>query len=79
MFCTGGLDYKVFHNQDITLLAGKRVVEFNVTIIDDGLIESNETFSGRLCYSGNPRIIINDTKDTANVTILDCDSKFPCI
>ena len=79
MFCTGGLDYKVFHNQDITLLAGKRVVEFNVTIVDDDLIELNETFCGRLCYSGNPRIIINDTKATAKVKILDCDSKFLCI
>ena len=64
----------MFHNQDITLLAGKRVVEFNVTIVDDDLIELNETFCGRLCYSGNPRIIINDTKATAKAVPADVKS-----
>ena len=68
----GGVDYGDFNNTQVTLPAGETVVEFNVTIIDDHFIETNETFSGMLSLvTGNVGVSIDINTDTVAVTILD--------
>ena len=77
-YTAGGIDYDDFDNTQVTLPAGETVVDFNVIIIDDNFIETNEIFSGMLSIvTGDSQVIIDGTADTATVTILDeADSKF---
>ena len=72
MFYTGGVDYDSFDGSEVTLPAGETVVEFNVTFVNDSFLESIETFSGILSIvSGNSRVTVDSSTDTATVTILD--------
>ena len=78
IYCTGGVDYGNFDNTQITLPAGKTVVEINITVMDDDFIETSEAFSGMLSLvTGDVRVLIDSDANTATVTILDeADSMF---
>ena len=62
------------------LLKGQTMVKYNISIINDEIVESNETFNGSLSIiSANNRVFINNSADTATVTILDNDSMLLCV
>ena len=61
-------------NTTLTFSASMRTISFNVTVIDDDLVEGDETLTMRLeiLTVGNIALI----QPTAPVTILDDDSEF---
>ena len=74
------MDYRGFNNTLIMLLKGQTMVKYNISIINDEIVESNETFNGSLSIiSANNRVFINNSADTATVTILDNDSMLLCV
>ena len=74
---TGDEDYCGFDTIQLIIPQGEKTVNFNVTIKDDDLIELNETFSVHISnISGNSRVLIDNSTDTATVTIIDTDSMF---
>ena len=74
------MDYGGFNNALVTLSKNQTVVNYNISIINDEIIESNETFNGSLSiFSANNRVFINNSADTAIVTILDNDSVLLCV
>ena len=80
LICTGDIDYGGFNNALVTLSKNQTVVNYNISIINDEISESNETFNGSLSiFSANNRVLINNGADTAIVTILDNDSMLLCV
>ena len=74
------MDYGGFNNALVTLSKNQTVVNYNISIINDEIIESNETFNGSLSiFSANNRVFINNSADIAIVTILDNDSMLFCV
>ena len=47
-------------------------ISVRITIIDDGLLESNESFIVQLCHTSHP---LNDLCIQSKVTIVDDDGK----
>ena len=74
---TGDEDYFGFDTIQLIIPQGEKTVNFNVAIKDDNLVELNETFSVHISnVSGNSRVLIDNSTDTATVTIIDTDSMF---
>ena len=55
--------------------AGEMRKMVQVGIQNDSVLEAVEMFSASI-ISGEPNVIVNDTRSYANVTILDDDSEF---
>ncbi len=72
---SGGSDYTIIPTQ-ITLLAGQTVAVVDVSVIDDSILENNETVSVTILGidSGDTDISINTLANVATVTISDNDS-----
>ena len=51
-------------------------VSFNVTITDDNMLESNESFQLSINYSSLPNRVTVDNPSVVTVTIVDNDRKF---
>ena len=71
----GGVDYTTLSGT-VTILAGQTSAVIDVTgIIDDTIVEANETVIVKLTSitSGDPAISIDRAADTATVTIFDND------
>ena len=61
---------------NITFLAGRTKVVFNVTIVDDNVVETDENFTLTIDPSSLPSKILVGSPSQTRVTILDDDSKF---
>ena len=74
-FCfLGGSDYTGF-DMNITISANQQEFKFNVTIIDDNVLELFEVFGLDLEVIGSPRVVRDPSVDNAQVSINDVDSK----
>ena len=75
-FCfLGGSDYTGF-DMNITISANQQEFKFNVTIIDDNVLELFEVFGLDLEVIGSPRVVRDPSVDNAQVSINDVDSKY---
>ena len=74
-FCfLGGSDYTGF-NRNVTISANQQEFKFNVTIIDDNVLELVEMFGLGLEVIGSPRVDVDSSVSDARVSINDVDSK----
>ena len=71
----GGTDYTTLSGS-VTVLAGDTTADIDVTgIVDDGIVEADETVIVQInSVTGDPQISVDTGNDTATVTILDNDS-----
>lgn len=67
-------DDLIYVTQNVTFLAGSINTMFNVTINNDDIFETNETFNLVLFIVPSQRSI-NITNDTTTVVIVDNDRK----
>ena len=70
----GGVDY-YSGPYTVTFGAGITRVSFNVTIIDDNMLEPNEQFDLTIISSSLPNGFTVDNPSQATVTIVDDDSE----
>ena len=78
MYLTGDEDYEIPPNQyvKVRFSAGQTRVSFDVNIIDDDLMENSETFRITIYDLSVPYGITLGFYTSAEVTIVDNDSKF---
>ena len=69
-----GVDY-VSGPYTVKFSAGMTEVLFNVTIMDDNILESNETFQLSITSSSLPNRVTVNNLSVVNVTIVDNDRK----
>ena len=72
---TAGVDFSTagFPRQ-VTILAGQTSVQFNITVIDDLIVERDERFQVSFTYSGGqPGVAVRPGFDEANITIRNDD------
>ena len=72
---TAGVDFSTdgFPRQ-VTIPAGQTSVEFNVTVIDELIVERDEQFQVSFTYSGGqPKVTVRPGFDEATVTIRNDD------
>lgn len=74
VFCVGDADY-ISGPYDATFPAGVTHVSFDVSIKDDNIIETNETFSLIIISTTLPDRVIMGNPIESIVTIVDNDSK----
>ena len=73
---TAGVDFSTagFPRQ-VTIPAGKTSVQFNVTVIDESIVERDELFQVSFTYSGGqPEVSVAPGFDEATITIRNDDS-----
>ena len=70
----GGFDY-ISGPYSITIPAGDTSVSFDITIIDDGVVEDNETFSLTIAPESLPYLVSRGNPGVAMVTIVSDDGK----
>ena len=70
----GGVDYDS-GPFDITFPAGETLAVFNVSIIDDNIVEDNENFTLSINSSSLPNEVTTASQVFAVVTIVDYDSE----
>ena len=75
MFSTGSVDYNS-GPYNVIFPAGETNATFDVTIINDNLLERNENFTLIINVNSLPRKVTTNTIAQATVTIIDNDSKF---
>jgi len=71
---SGGEDYK-FEPYNVTFPAGVTAKSLNVTIVDDNILENNETFNLRISSQLPNRVNLNNTNQIT-VTIEDNDGEY---
>ena len=60
--------------RQVTIPAGQTSVQFNVTVIDDLIVERDEQFQVSFTYSGGrPGVAVRPNFDEANITIRNDD------
>ena len=72
---TAGVDFSTagFPRQ-VTIPAGQTSVQFNVSVIDELLVERDEQFQVSFTYSGSqPGVVVNPDFAEANITIRNDD------
>ena len=74
MFSTGGVDYNS-GPYDVTFPAGETNATFDVTLVNDNLLERNENFTLTINVNSLPRRVATNTIAQTTVTIIDDDSK----
>ena len=72
---TAGLDFSMITDSLLTLNATCPNATITISILNDNVLESTESFTVNLAFSGGPvpRVILSPS--TATVTILDDDGK----
>ena len=77
---TGGEDYDIPPNQYVQVIfpPGETRVSFDVLLIDDIQMENSETFRVTIYDLSVPYGITLGSITSAEITILDNDSKFKC-
>ena len=73
LFCTGGEDY-AFVNSTIVVPAGTTKFSFNITITDDQILETNESFYLYI-NSSVPDNVHKDVHGQVQVIILNDDGQ----
>ena len=73
-FCKGNVDY-TSGSYNVIFPAGITSASFDVSIIDDNILESNETFSLNIIHHLLPTKVTRGNPKTSTVTIVDDDSK----
>ena len=58
--------------------AGAITVPFNISIVDDNILEGNEDFDITIIQSSLPDGVSRGSPGTATVNIADDDSKYKC-
>ena len=74
-FVVGGVDYNF--EQTVTFTAGVTTVLFNISIIDDNVIEGNEYFRVFIISDYLPLGVFRGHPSSALVTIIDDDDDVP--
>ena len=74
-FILGGTDYGPLEQYNITIPAGQTTSSFNVSIIDDDVLEGNEDFNLIILAESLPNNITLGDHNRSTVTIMDDDSK----
>ena len=72
---TAGVDFFIagFHAQ-VTIPAGQTTAQFNISVINDLILERDEQFQVSFTYSGNqPGVVVRPGFDEANITIRNDD------
>ena len=72
---TAGVDFSAagFPRQ-VTIPAGQTTVQFNISVIDELIVESDELFQVSFTYSGGqPGVVVNQDFDEARITIRNDD------
>ena len=70
------LDYApVPINTVLSFSAGMTTASFDISLVNDGFVEGDETFTVRLAFITSVTNIMFVPSDTATVTILDADSE----
>ena len=72
---TAGVDFSTdgFPTQ-VTIPAGQTSVQFNISVIDELLVERDEQFQVSFTYSGSqPGVVVRPDFDEANITIKNDD------
>lgn len=75
VYSTAGTDYNS-GPYTVTFPAGVTGVAFNVSIINDNVLEKDESFILTIAVDSLPSKIANTTIAQASVTITDNDSKY---
>ena len=58
----------------MTIPAGQTSVQFNISVIDELLVERDEWFQVSFTYTGSqPGVVVNPDFDEANITIMSDD------
>ena len=72
---TAGVDFStVGFPQEVTIPAGQTSVKFNVTVINELIVERDEQFQVSFTYSGGkPGVTVRPGFDGTNVTIRNDD------
>ena len=72
---TAGVDFStVGFPQEVTIPAGQTSVKFNVTVINELIVERDEQFQVSFTYSGGkPGVTVRPGFDGANITIRNDD------
>ena len=70
----GGSDYTGF-DINIPISANQMEFKFNVTILDDNVLELVEDFGLGLQVIGSPRVDVDGSVVNARISITDVDSK----
>ena len=71
----GGTDYGPWGPYNITIPAGQTTFSFNVSIIDDDVLEGNEDFNLIILAESLQNNITLGDHNRSTVTIMDDDSK----
>ena len=74
----GGTDYSPRGPYNITIPAGQTTFSFDVSIIDDDVLEGNEDFNLIILAESLPNDIRLGDHNRSTVTIVDDDSKSLC-
>ena len=75
---TAGVDFSTagFPRQ-VTIPAGQTTVQFNISVVDDLIVERDEQFQVSFTYPGSqPGVVVNQDFDEANITIRNDDGQF---
>lgn len=77
MTAMGGSDYISLVNETITFEPNDTTKDIPIMIINETLVENNETFSVILTSESSPMLVVEDP-NTTHVTIRNDDSKMFC-
>ena len=70
---TAGVDFSTtgFPRQ-VTIPAGQTRVQFNISVVDELIVERDEQFQVSFTYSGGqPGVVVRPNFDEANITIIN--------
>ena len=67
-----GTDF-ILLSGEVTILAGETIAVIEISVIDDAILEGNETVILTLIGTGDPDVAVDSVSNTATITITDDD------